>query len=477
MYLCLKKELELTSLYSIEDIDCEATLFFYDQSHLGSDPVRFKQILARISQRFVNHPMLKCRIRKSYMPFSPLHWDEDPRFNLEHHIRHVALPKPGDWRQFCILIARLQSRPIDIKRSLWEIYVIEGLDNVAHLPRGSFAIFCRMHPALADCSDNMWFQRELHDEEGERASVVPQPIHADTFDKALLNRLLDKVFRYVLFAPINFTGKLNKVLIYGVLPELTFLYRGLAGANRTPYTRFNLQASKNLCWAAALVSERDVQAICDAIPGATQRRVMLSIISRALRHYLDDKRELSTFELKMIVQSKQSDPCNIGGPSMYEMSMTTQIQDCREALVATVEADCAVVDIGFQYYIDSIESIKIFTYSNLVEWFEKLLDMKNLKKLISYPLANVFVTWNEVEGRERQLCGAQLLGFLKVSKIDSGLGLMHSVCVFKDHYQVSVTSCRELLPDPGFYMKCIQKSCLDHLDMAKDHQKIAEQMI
>ena len=42
------------------------------------------------------------------------YWIEDERFDLEYHVRHVALPKPGDWRQFCIQASRIHARPLDL---------------------------------------------------------------------------------------------------------------------------------------------------------------------------------------------------------------------------------------------------------------------------------------------------------------------------------------------------------------------------
>ena len=70
-----------------------------------------------------------------------------PDFDLEFHVRHIALPKPGDWRQLCIQVARLHSRALDLNRPLWEMYVIEGLDNVEGVPPGSFALLQKIHHA------------------------------------------------------------------------------------------------------------------------------------------------------------------------------------------------------------------------------------------------------------------------------------------------------------------------------------------
>ena len=77
-------------------------------------------------------------------------WIEDEHFDLEFHVRHIALPKPGDWRQLCILLARLQARGLDMRRPLWEAYVIEGLNDVEGLPPNSFAIMMKVHHAAID---------------------------------------------------------------------------------------------------------------------------------------------------------------------------------------------------------------------------------------------------------------------------------------------------------------------------------------
>lgn len=67
------------------------------------------------------------------------YWIEDKDFDLEYHVRHVALPRPGDWRQLCIQTARIFSRPLDLTRPPWEFTIVEGLDNVPGVAPGSYA--------------------------------------------------------------------------------------------------------------------------------------------------------------------------------------------------------------------------------------------------------------------------------------------------------------------------------------------------
>src|SRR5438067_7962319 len=122
----------------------------YDQSTAPNGAVTFKGILENSEKRL--HLVRAFRQRIVRVPFDLDHpyWVEDQDFDLEYHVRHIALPKPGDWRQLCIQVARLHSRILDASRPLWEVYVIEGLDNVEGVPPGSFAVMQKTHHAAVD---------------------------------------------------------------------------------------------------------------------------------------------------------------------------------------------------------------------------------------------------------------------------------------------------------------------------------------
>ena len=88
-------------------IDTERVRAFIDLAL--HDAPRFRQKLAWIP-RF-EHPV----------------WVDDPRFNLRYHVRHTALPPPGDVRQLKRMAARLFSQKLDRGKPLWELWVVEGL--------------------------------------------------------------------------------------------------------------------------------------------------------------------------------------------------------------------------------------------------------------------------------------------------------------------------------------------------------------
>src|SRR4029079_13988933 len=71
-------------------------------------------------------------------------WIDDADFDLDFHVRHTAVPPPGDDRDLAELVARIVGRPLDRRRPLWESYVSEGL------PDDRFGILTKVHHATID---------------------------------------------------------------------------------------------------------------------------------------------------------------------------------------------------------------------------------------------------------------------------------------------------------------------------------------
>ena len=91
------------------------------------------------------------------------YWVDDPNFDLEYHVRHIALPQPGDWRQLCIQIARIHGRQLDLRRPPWEMTVIEGLNSIPGVPPGSFAISLKLHHCVVDGMESVELMAAMHD--------------------------------------------------------------------------------------------------------------------------------------------------------------------------------------------------------------------------------------------------------------------------------------------------------------------------
>jgi diacylglycerol O-acyltransferase len=89
-------------------------------------------------------PLFRRRAHRSWSTLGQWSWQEDQDIDLEHHVRHSALPRPGRIRELLALASRLHSTLLDRQRPLWEMHLIEGLRD------GRFAVYFKVHHALMD---------------------------------------------------------------------------------------------------------------------------------------------------------------------------------------------------------------------------------------------------------------------------------------------------------------------------------------
>ena len=153
--------------------------------HLGAllifDPpeersrVSFSQFLQLVRSRL--HLVPRYR-QKLVVP--PLHsgaplWVDDPHFDLAYHVRHAALPAPGTTAQLTEYCSRILSRQLDRDRPLWELYVIEGLEE------GRVALLSKNHHAMVDGLAGVDITSVMFDftPDGARDIPAPQPWHPE----------------------------------------------------------------------------------------------------------------------------------------------------------------------------------------------------------------------------------------------------------------------------------------------------------
>lgn len=97
---------------------------------LEGPPPPLEEFLEQIRKRLHLVPRYRHKLAHTHTALDsgrPV-WVDDPSFNLEYHVRHTALPAPGDWEQLCNLTARIFSQQLDRSKPLWEMWLIEGLD-------------------------------------------------------------------------------------------------------------------------------------------------------------------------------------------------------------------------------------------------------------------------------------------------------------------------------------------------------------
>ncbi|NNC93109.1 MAG: wax ester/triacylglycerol synthase family O-acyltransferase [Acidimicrobiia bacterium] len=104
----------------------------------------FNAIRQLIEERLHLLPPFRRRLVSVPLELDHPYWVEDPDFDLDFHLRHIAVPAPGGSTELAELVARIHERPLDRSRPLWEMYVIEGLEG------GRVATYTKLHHAAID---------------------------------------------------------------------------------------------------------------------------------------------------------------------------------------------------------------------------------------------------------------------------------------------------------------------------------------
>lgn len=118
-----------------------ATVEVFEAPEDGFD---YRRLVALVGDRLAFVPRYRQRLLTVPGRLAPPVWADDDDFDLTYHVRQSAVPRPGSMDQLEELVARIIARPLDRNRPLWEMYLIEGLED------GRFAILSKSHQTLVD---------------------------------------------------------------------------------------------------------------------------------------------------------------------------------------------------------------------------------------------------------------------------------------------------------------------------------------
>jgi WS/DGAT/MGAT family acyltransferase len=103
-----------------------------------------EEMLQVLRERLATIPRFRQRPAHSPLNLRGVRWEDDPGFDVEHHLRHVALPQPGDQATLRHVVETLFATPLPPDRPLWEVHLIDGL------PGRHSALLCKVHHCMID---------------------------------------------------------------------------------------------------------------------------------------------------------------------------------------------------------------------------------------------------------------------------------------------------------------------------------------
>jgi WS/DGAT/MGAT family acyltransferase len=447
------------------------SLLIYNPATAPGGFVRFKDILRFFESRMQLSKTMRQRLVRVPFDLDYPYWIEDGDFDLEYHVRHLALPKPGDWRQLCIQAARIFARPLDLTRPPWEFTVIEGLDNIPGVAPGSYAMVTKVHHAAIDGMSGIDLMEALHTLDPNE----PPPNAPDTWQPEEVPNIATLLAKSWLNGIANPARQLE--VAAKAVPGLANAIKGLAakdfklhGEMLAPRTRFNAVLSTARVIEGRSVPLADIKAIRTLVPGAKVNDVFLAIVGGAMRKYLaahDDLPDKTLTAMAPISVRGKDEKGDMGNQVAAMIApLGTHIADPVERLAyvhsQTVNSKAMTDAIGARNMTEMSKVSPALFMALGAQLYTRL----GLANRVSPPFTTVVTN---VPGPPVPIysTGSRLESMMGLICLTDGMALGHTVQSYCDEATITFTACRQIVPDPEFYGQCIEDSFNELRDAAR----------
>jgi len=373
--------------------------------------------------------------------FGAMYWEEDPNIDLDYHIRHSALPKPGRYRELFALVSRLHATMLDRSRPLWEMHLIEGLQ------RRQFAVYSKYHHAAIDGA------RSIHLTQSMMSTSPRARIHESPLSRQAMERYRaslpegpprDEEVRNVADRlKANFDSGAN---LLGALRRFAGAWLGREQGLYMPWqavppSPINTHVDGARRFVAQSWPFQRIRAVGKALDG-TFNDAVLAMCSGALRRYLQSLGELPDKSLKAMVPvslRRAGDIDSANAVVAISADLATHIADPAKRFAAIQ----ASVRKGKEVFGDmSPREAELF------------IQVTQLPGLLLVPLGLMgrFPPYNtvisNVPGPRQPMYwnGARLEGIYPASVVSEGVALNITLVTYDQSVDFGIIACRRTLP-------------------------------
>lgn len=435
------------------------SLGIFDPSTTATGRVTFDEFVDYMTKRIHLGKAFRRRLVRVPLDLADPWWVEDADFDLEYHLRHTALPAPGNWQQLCTLVGRLHSRPLDLSRPPWEVWMIEGLNDVPGVPPGSFAMLVRVHHTAIDGVGGMELLGALlQASPGDPPADVPDlwqgermPSQWELLGRAAVTNVrrplrLARGVVNVAPAAVRTLGRLRNNEIK--LPSLT-----------VPATRFNARVSPHRVFDSATFSLDDVRAMKASVPGATVNDAVITIVAGALRKYLGDLGELPEASLAAVCPMSvraEGDKDEEGNKvAQFFVDMHSDIDDPKERLAAVSESTRVAKEsqaaLGGHALMQISSVLPGALFGMALRANAEIGARSRSSAMLNTQISNVPGPPFDLYCADSRMVSMHGMG-----PVITGAGLIHVVMSYSGIITFSFTSDREMVPDAARYAAALR---------------------
>ena len=418
-------------------------------------PLTLARLTDVLGERLPLVPVLRRKLLNVPLGLDQPYWVDDGDFDIEYHIREIALPRPGSDAQLTEQVARLHARPLDRSRPLWEIYLITGL------AKRRVAVYTKIHHSAIDGASGAELLTVLLDLTPDGREVpASKPFRpARPPGPAMLAALAAARLAWRPVQTVRVTNELVRVLPT-LAPAFSMLVGGMLGLNRgdggvirtapgrAPATPFNKAITPHRRLAFRSVDLDSVKTVKNAF-GVSVNDVVMAMCAGALRRWLAEHDALPEPPLIAMIPVSVRDPASNGalGNKVSAMLVTlpTHVTDPDQRLeivhAATkiAKSQQAAIPQGL------VDQISDFALPALTARAARVVFATGL--LHRLPPFNLCISNVPGPNVPVYLAGAKLLAHYPVSVITDGQGLNITLVGYLGQLHFGLVSCRELVPD------------------------------
>jgi len=465
-----------------------AGLSILDPSTAPDGTVTVDRLRDLLAERLHLAKPLRWRLVEVPFGFDRPYWIEDPEFDLEFHVREIALPAPGDQQQLGEQVSRLHSRPLDRRRPLWEFYLIHGVEG------GHQALYGKVHHAAIDGVSGAEILGVLMDLTPEPRKVAPPDAEWQPEKAPGQLTLVRKGVLHAATRPVKTLRALPRTLPHldelpgahlvpgtGVVADVTGAVSRLAHlapARRkvpdrpkldVPRTPFNGPITPHRRFAFGSVPLDEVKAVKNAF-GLSVNDVVMALCTTTLRRWLIAHDALPGKPLVAAVPVSVRTKAQEGTAGNQISVMLAPLPTNLDDPLARIEATREVMLVAKRRF-NALPASLLQEFSELLPTALSGLAARAAFKVVarSTPPFNLFIS--NVPGPQIPLysVGARMIRHYPVSAItDASGGLNITVFSYDGHVDFGFVACREMVPDVWNMVDYLRDALDEMIALAKE---------
>ena len=409
------------------------------------DGYSFERLRDELALRITAIPTFREKLANSFLNLDHPVWVEDEEFDVDRHVHRIGLPAPGGRVELAEVCGHLAALPLDRRRPLWEMWVIEGLDGTDARKGGRLAVLTKVHHAAVDGVTGANLMSQLCSVEPD----APAPVPVEASGEANPLRIaLGGLGRFAT-RPISLATSVLPSTLSTVVDTVRRAAGGRAMASpfAAPQTPFNGSITAHRNVAFTQLDLADIKKVKEHFD-VKVNDVVMALVSGVLRNFLLDRGELPESTLVAMVPVSVHDRSDRPGRNQVSgmfSSLHTEIDDVGQRLMAIAEGNTVAKEHSSAIGATLLQDWSQFAGPAVFGVAMRVYARSRLTE--SRPVHNLVVS--NVPGPQIPLyfLGAEVEGLYPLGPIFHGAGLNITVMSLNGKLNVGLISCPELLPD------------------------------